>query len=57
MTKLRVSVFDCRCGDVIARDVISDKGLILAAENLVLNDFIISKLKTIGIASVWIFKR
>ncbi len=56
MTKLRVSVFDCRCGDVIARDVISDKGLILAAENLVLNDFIISKLKTIGITSVWIFK-
>ncbi len=56
MTKLRVSVFDCRCGDVIAKDVISDKGLILAAENLVLNDFIISKFKTIGILSVWIYK-
>ncbi len=56
MTKLKVSVFDCRCGDVIAKDVISDKGLILATENLVLNDFIISKLKTIGIQSVWIFK-
>lgn len=56
MTKLRVNIFDCRCGDVIAKDVISDKGLILAAENLVLNDFIISKLKTIGIKSVWIYK-
>lgn len=56
MTKLRVSVFDCRCGDVLAKDVISDKGLILAAENLVLNDFIISKLKTIGILAVWIYK-
>ncbi|OPX45972.1 cyclic di-GMP phosphodiesterase response regulator RpfG [Ruminiclostridium hungatei] len=56
MTKLRVNVFDCRCGDVLAKDVISDKGLILAAENLVLNDFIISKLKTIGIQSVWIYK-
>ncbi len=56
MTKLRVSVFDCRCGDVIAKDVISDKGLILAAENLILNDFIISKLKTIGIKSIWIYK-
>lgn len=56
MTKLRVSVFDCRCGDVIAKDVISDKGLILATENLVLNDFIISKLKTIGINTIWIFK-
>lgn len=55
MTKLRVNIFDCRCGDVIAKDVVSEKGLILAAENLVLNDFIISKLKTIGIKSVWIF--
>jgi len=56
MTKLRVSIFDCRCGDVVAKDVISDRGLILAAENLVLNDFIISKLKTIGIKSIWIYK-
>lgn len=57
MTKLKFNIFDCRAGDILAKDVISESGSILAAENLVLNDFIISKLKRLGIPAVWLYKK
>lgn len=49
-------ITECQPGDILARDVTADKGIILIAKDTVINSNIIAKLTAMGIARVWIYK-
>lgn len=54
MNNCEVKISSCKAGDILAKSVVDRKGLILAAKNTILNDFILSKLKVMGIETLWI---
>lgn len=50
-----VNINDCSIGDKVALDVISDTGVTIVTEGTLLNEFIINKLKQLGIKQIYIY--
>lgn len=55
MKKVFLSVNDCTPGMQIAEDVFNEYGAIIVAEKTVLDEYIISKIKSLGLAKIKIF--
>ncbi|GFR36699.1 hypothetical protein [Thermobrachium celere] len=55
MRKRMVNINDCSIGDKVALDVISDTGATIVTEGTLLNEFIINKLKQLGIKQINIY--
>jgi len=56
MNEINVDISVCKNGDILAKDILNEGGKIVVGCNTILNDFIISKMKKIGIESVWIYR-
>jgi len=56
MNEINVDISVCKNGDILAEDILNEGGTIAAGCNTKLNDFIISKIKAIGIETLWIYK-
>jgi len=56
MNQINVNISICKNGDILAKDVLNEGGTIAVGHNTILNDFIISKMKAIGIETLWIFR-
>jgi len=54
MNEINIAV--CKNGDILAKDVINEGGIIVVGHNTELNEFIISKMKKIGIETLWIYR-
>lgn len=55
MKKVFVSVNECTPGMQIAEDIFNEYGAVIVAENAVLDDFIISKVKSLGLVKIKIY--
>jgi putative nucleotidyltransferase with HDIG domain len=56
MQMKNISVHECREGDIIAKDIISGSGILILAENTIINSYIQSNLSKFGISSIWIYE-
>lgn len=56
MSKIYVSLNDCKCGDILAEDINNDKGVTLAAKNTMINKYIKRKLVELNTEFVWLYK-
>ncbi len=54
MKKIYKNIIDCNIGDILAADVINDRGVVLVANNTIINEYIKNKLFEIGISQVCI---
>ncbi len=50
-----VDVKDCRAGEVLAEDVIDNKGVMLLAKNAVLNNYILSRLQDFRVEKIAVY--
>jgi putative nucleotidyltransferase with HDIG domain len=55
MSRIMVSANDCNVGDILAEDVINDKGITLVAQNTVVNQFIKDKLIELQIPCIRLY--
>lgn len=57
MLKRTINIKECKTGDIIAKDVFTIYGALLATENTHLNDFIIKKLLENGIENLAVYEK
>jgi uncharacterized domain HDIG len=55
MFKLELHISNCKLGNIISKDVIDPKGLIIVKKNTIINDFIKKKIADAGIKTIWIY--
>ncbi|HEY5587278.1 MAG TPA: HD-GYP domain-containing protein [Ruminiclostridium sp.] len=56
MDKMKVSIQQCSSGEILAQDILNDKGIILVAKNTQMNSFIKQKLLEWGQSEVSVYK-
>lgn len=55
MEKVSIPVSCCKAGDILAEDVINDKGVTLVSVNTAINQYIINRLLEMEIPNVWVY--
>ncbi len=55
MHKVKVDLADCKIGNILAKDIVNNNGVVLIAKNTAFNAYILLKLKELGIKFVYIY--
>jgi putative nucleotidyltransferase with HDIG domain len=52
-----IPIGECKQGDLLASDIIDDKGIVLAVKEIFLNEYMIGKLEGFGISKIKVFSK